>query len=206
MIIRYQTTEKIGDHSTTSILTVKDADQSSLDKVLKYFEPQVSQQEIAIQSQQPQPQPKSEPMNVDIAREVVTNELVRKYNESDEGKSLNGGQVIKKAQIVQGPKKTVPLTGSMKGAFSIGELLGKSTEEPKENPNIRTTEDGLRLYRTKWTCPGCGSKADRFNADTNDYVKCRQCGTKSELQPSTDRFLEEDKDGYLFHADKPLEV
>ena len=211
MIIRYQKTEKLGDYSTTSILTIKEADPSSLDKVLKYFEPQESQQHIAIRGAKDEPEfnpdfsIKKEAVAEMIAEQVVTKTEAKKEATPTVLKHPEG-KVIKKADVVQRPRKTVPLTGSTKGAFSIGELLGKAPEEPKENLNIRVLEDGLRLYRTKWDCPGCGNSVDRFSADTNEYVKCRDCGTKSKIEQSTDRFLEEDKDGYYFHADKPLEV
>lgn len=208
MIIRYQKTDKIGDHSTTSVLTVKDADPSSLDKVLKYFEPQESQQQIAIHNAQTEPKPSQDEPEFNQDFSINKGSVTETFAKESAPAVLKHpeGNVLKKAEVVQGPRKTVPLTGSTKGAYSIGDLLGKIVEEPKENRNIRHTDDGLRLYRTKWTCPGCGQVADRFNADTNDYVKCRDCGTKAELQPSTERFLEEDKDGYYFHADKPLEV
>lgn len=222
MIIRYQKTEKIGDHSTTSILTVKDADSSSLDKVLKYFEPHESQQQIAIRNAQDEPKVESLPSNNDtdfvikkrVEKDVVEEILAKGFcKQSKSAKWVDPtvlkhpeGNVVKKADVVQGPRKTVPLTGSTKGGFSIGELLGKPADEPKENPNVRELEDGLRLYRTKWDCPGCGNRVDRFSAATNEYVKCRDCGKKAKVEQSTTQFLEEDNDGYFFVAHMPLEV
>lgn len=203
MIIRYRKAEKIGDHAVTSILTIQDADQASLDKVLKYFEPEVSQQELAVSSAPSEPQPKPQKDDIEfnpdmsIKKEAVNEMIVEKLTHKTEAKKEAAptvlkhpeGKVIKKDDVKHSRPKRLPL------------LRTNLTEQkpPELDENMRMFGDVVH-YRVKAACPSCGNTRDHWSRSYNSFVKCHECGFKIEQEPATPNSLESDKDGYYFHA------
>lgn len=75
-----------------------------------------------------------------------------------------------------------------------------------QSENLRLDPRGEKpLFQTAYECP-CGDTGVRFNAETNEYTKCRTCGTKLRLRFADPRGLPHtDEAGNYFLADAPYE-
>lgn len=195
MIIRYRKAEKIGDHAVTSILTIQDADQESLDKVLKYFEPKVSQQELAVSYAPSEPQPKPQKDDIEFNPDMSIKVEKKPIKLEDVAKNIVKS-LPKKFEEKEEPKASRPKRLPL--------LRTNLTEQkpPELDENMRMFGDVVH-YRVKAACPSCGNTRDHWSRSYNSFVKCHECGLKIEQEPATPNLLESDKDGYYFHASKP---
>ena len=194
MIIRYRKAEKIGDHAVTSILTIQDADQASLDKVLKYFDPEVSQQELAVSSAPSEPQPKPQKDDIEFNPDMSIKVEKKPIKLEDVAKSIVKS-LPKKVEVKEEPKASRPKRLPL--------LRGSVNEQDNpDDENMRTISD-VPHYRVKVDCPKCGVQPDGWGRSYNRFIKCYECGTKLEQQPATSNKLNADEDGYYFHASQP---
>lgn len=88
---------------------------------------------------------------------------------------------------------------------------------PQDNPflqdrpqftGIKTEPDGSKTYKASYICPNeqCNDVGFRFVKETNDYCKCRSCGTKLRLRFATSAgFPDKDEDNNFFIADSYFE-
>lgn len=73
--------------------------------------------------------------------------------------------------------RALPLINSERTlSVPISELVQNKGMEPD-----KVTEDGVELYRARYSCPRCGSSGVRFQPLHNVYLKCRNCSAKLKL-------------------------
>lgn len=73
---------------------------------------------------------------------------------------------------------------------------------------IKLEPDGSKTYKALYHCPNelCNDKGYRFVKETNDYCKCRNCGTKIMIRYATTKgFPDHDEDMNYFVADSHYE-
>lgn len=74
---------------------------------------------------------------------------------------------------------------------------------PEVLPENTKLKDGKILYRTHLDCVKCGEiQPERYNAETNTYVKCHYCKEKNTLEPfaAKGEVPAMDSEGYYFRA------
>lgn len=73
-----------------------------------------------------------------------------------------------------------------------------------ENIRFTDAQPPVPLYLSKYDCPTCGHKGNRYSVETNKYLKCHECDSQLMLEktrPMTE-YMESDEDGYFFKASR----
>lgn len=126
-------------------------------------------------------------------QELPLKEFVATITEPvDQTSLVNGGDgawhegvAIPKNDIASKPKhsRQLPLVGATKTlSHKPFEVLG---EQQAKSSDIRETEEGYKLYKSHYFCPQCGNEGNRYNRESNRYMKCHDCGTKITQEAAT---------------------
>lgn len=86
------------------------------------------------------------------------------------------------------PKTLPKIDDGRSLSVPIGELLQNELTLPA---NIRTLEDGTKIYQAHYDCD-CGHSGRRYIVETNNYLKCHKCNEKLLVEAAT---LEDDENG-----------
>ncbi|WP_134682556.1 hypothetical protein [Brevibacillus migulae] len=111
---------------------------------------------------------------------------------------------VKQNPVISRPKQLPVINGERTLMQNLGEKMREIGIVNSDRPMPFET-NGKMVYPTRYVCE-CGDAGIRFNAEENEYTKCRACNTKLRLRFATPGGIEQpDENGMYFVADAPYE-